>query len=93
MFKRGNNNTHINASEDKTGNIYMNAAASRNGTTAVHMCRGGCSMAAPDPIPEVVYTYWKLRSLELKQLSVVTSAILESPFSAKMISTHCMNRC
>jgi hypothetical protein len=29
----------------------------------------------------------------LKQLSVVTSAILESPFSAKMISTHCMNRC
>lgn len=69
-------------------NIYMNAAASRNGTTAIHICRGGFNVAALDPIPEVVYIYWKLISLELKQLSVVTSATLESPLSAKIMSTH-----
>lgn len=93
MFNR-RKSAHINASHRKyisrkqTDRFYINTAASRNGTTAIHICRGAFSIAAPDPMPDVVYTYWKLISEELKQLSLVTSAILESPFSAKIMSTH-----
>lgn len=73
------------------GNIYINApkaAATIIGARASKAFRGGFSIAAPDPIPPVVYMNWKLRSLELKQLSRVTVSISGSSTSAKMISTH-----
>lgn len=88
MFNR-RKSTQINAPKKrKAEDFYINTAASRNGTTAIHICRGGFSIAAPDPMPDVVYMYWKLISEELKQLSWLTSVILESPFSAKIMSTH-----
>lgn len=57
-------------------NIYKKApktTATRIGTKASSVFCGGFSIPAPDPIPAVVYMNWKLMSLELKQLSRVTS--------------------
>lgn len=73
--------------------IYIkppNSVAIKSGTSASSVCLGGEIIAAPDPIPLVVYMYWKLMSLELKQLSRVTvSFISGSCGSANSISTHC----
>jgi hypothetical protein len=84
------NATHTNASQKTNGNIYINApkaAATIIGARASKVFRG-FSIAAPDPIPPVVYMNWKLRSVELKQLSRVTVSISGSSTSAKTISTH-----
>ena len=54
MFN-GRKRTQINAPKRrKAQDFYINTAASRNGTTAIHICRGGFSIAAPDPMPDVV---------------------------------------
>jgi len=88
------NATHTNARQ-KPQTIYINApktTATKVGARASRLfC--GFSIAAPDdPIPPVVYIYWKLRSVELKQFSRVTSWISGSSTSAKMISTHYPNQ-
>lgn len=85
------NATHTNASQKPNKNIYINAptaTATRIGARASSVFCGGFNIAAPDPIDDVVNIYWKVRSVELKQLSRVTSSISGSSTSAKMMSTH-----
>lgn len=88
------NATHTNASQKPNGNVenvYINApkaTATRIGARANSVFCGGFSIAAPDPIAVVVNIYWKVMSVELKQLSRVTSWISGSSTSAKTMSTH-----
>lgn len=74
-------------------NIYIRAprnVASNSGTSASKVCCGGLTIAAPDPIPDVVYINWNVISEELKQLSRVTVSLISgSCGSANSISTHC----
>lgn len=65
-----------------------NNTANSTGTRPSIVCCGSCNDAAAFPIPDVVYMYWKEMSLELKQLSRVTSCSSGSLSSANSMSTH-----
>lgn len=83
------------ASKEDVRHIYIRPPKSvtvtnNNGTSASRVCCGGVIIAAPLPIELVVYIYWKLISLELKQLSRVTESLISgSCGSANSMSTHC----